>query len=106
MQDERQGICGFLRSRGGSEERCKMTDEKICPIMSRPIMMTKYTDMGDNVHAEETEAIFKEVQCLKEKCMAWVPECSRNDGNCDCTGEVCLDNDREYLECNGGCRLI
>ena len=51
-----------------------MTEEKICPIMSRPIMMTKYCDLGNDTHSEETEAIFKEVCCLHENCLAWVSE--------------------------------
>ena len=81
-----------------------MSDEKICPIMSRPIHVPQFESSGGFFIGASTSLF--QVLCLKEKCMAWVPECSRNDGNCDCTGEVCLDNDREYLECKGGCRLI
>jgi hypothetical protein len=63
-----------------------MTDEKIC-----------WVSIASERH----------VYCIKEKCMAWVPECPLNETNDDvCVPEDCLSQEREYLECKGGCRLI
>jgi len=69
-----------------------MTDEKICPIMSRP-----FVDLSGGWQDPE-------LKCKREKCMAWVPECPRYDV-CGQDGD-CLEEGRDYLECKGGCRLI
>jgi hypothetical protein len=45
-----------------------MTNEKICPIMSRPIPVSQFRDV--NFH----DAKLIQIACLKERCEAWVPE--------------------------------
>ena len=80
-----------------------MTDEKICPIMSRPVHVL--TDRTDTYHDFVNRLI--EVPCRKEKCMAWVPECPRlNAADRECETEDCIAMDRDFSECKGGCRLI
>jgi len=71
-----------------------MTDEKICPIMSRPLIGT------GNVYYDLIH--FHVVPCQREKCMAWVPECPGdvvcNDGE---TADKCRRSD-----CYEYCSLI
>lgn len=72
-----------------------MTDEKICPIMSRPIC-----DVSGGW-------LDPELKCKREECMAWVPECPMDEKNRkDCEPGDCEVRERGYLECKGGCRLI
>jgi hypothetical protein len=77
---------------GNAYGRCaEMTDEKICPIMSRGEQFEDFT------------------LCQKEKCMAWVPECPNSHGirsQITCDPSDCDIEGREYGECKGGCRLI
>jgi hypothetical protein len=80
--------------------RIFMTDEKICPIISKPTWVDNNPPHRINEHIEVME-----VKCLKEKCMAWVPECPWKDKK-PCESFDCEYMDREYLECKGGCRLI
>ena len=40
-----------------------MTEEKICPIMSRP-----YINNDGSIEEEER---LNEVHCIRERCMAW-----------------------------------
>ena len=63
-----------------------MTDEKICHLT------LSWTYPG--------------LPCIKETCMAWVPECRLIEWNPKCDPTSCEKEDREYLECKGGCRLI
>ena len=59
-----------------------MTEERICPVMSRP----DYTKCGG------VDGLL-EVPCQRERCMAWVPEHDKKVGN-----------DFDYVP--GYCRLI
>ena len=78
-----------------------MTDEKICPFMSHPVIAIQTEPFGYLVSKQEF------VSCLKEKCMAWVPECPRlNAADRECESEDCIAMDRDFQECKGGCRLI
>ena len=81
-----------------------MSDEKICPIMSRPIHVPQFESSGGFFIGASTSLF--QVLCLKEKCMAWVPECPRYTEGCNGETGDCTMEDREYLECKGGCRLI
>ena len=80
-------------------------EEKICPIMSRDVRVPV-------PYPEDSSAIWRSlIPCQKEKCKAWVPECPmlirvKDKRTPECIDDDCLDNDREYLECKGGCRLI
>ena len=72
-----------------------MTDEKICPFMSRG------TIQNDGDHLLAT------IYCQGERCKAWVPECPRlNAADRECETEDCIAMDRGFSECKGGCRLI
>lgn len=78
-----------------------MTDEKICPIMSRPVESN-----GMVYHNCGKTTLFK-VKCLKDECAFWVPECPRlNAADRECESEDCIAMDRDFSECKGGCRLI
>ena len=58
-----------------------MTDEKICPIMSRPVSVVLYKESG----------IVREsfIPCQREKCMAW----EKGD---DCLKDPCPKPDAEF----------
>ena len=45
-----------------------MTDEKICPIMSRPIVAFRRNGVYE---VPDTTQHFTPIQCQREKCMAW-----------------------------------
>jgi hypothetical protein len=51
---------GSIPSQTGGEQ---MTDEKICPFMSRPV----------HYAGAKTSFISGMVECKKERCMAWEP---------------------------------
>jgi hypothetical protein len=89
-----------------------MTEEKICPFMSRPFdpvtrqvfMMLHSNGALDKI--SETD-MFQEsfVPCQKEKCMAWIPDCTQYIG-CPLGYHApypCKEKCRCY---NGWCRLI
>ena len=46
-----------------------MTEEKICPTMSRPVSIP-----FRNGYGESTSEHLIEIECKKERCMAWVSE--------------------------------
>jgi len=95
-----------------------MTDEKICPIMSRPVFvgtlktrnfLNIMVGVGDsNFHWE-----LHKVPCQREKCMAWEPECE-HVRHIDDNGACGARDDRNYNlerrcnmnDCYGHCHLI
>ena len=54
-----------------------MTDEKICPFMSRPIVDT-------NPHGVKYPTLYHQI-CLREECAAWGPKLEKHAN--------CLDGD-------------
>jgi hypothetical protein len=54
-----------------------MTDEKICPIMSRPGNITLRFYVANEEDQKNAEKILENVSflyCQKDRCEAWVPE--------------------------------
>jgi hypothetical protein len=75
---------------------------KFCPLISNVVRV----GIGCGNYRNE----LVKNPCQRDECEFWVPECERFKGNIiaetDCDGNDCLDNERDYLECKGGCRLI
>lgn len=93
---DRDGVGNCNMCSGGDRI---MTDEKICPFISGIGPSKDYADLV-------------KVKCQKERCMAWVSECPRlpqvplRENGLDCEPSDCEDNERDPMECKGGCRLI
>ena len=64
-----------------------MTEEKICPFMSKPAIVVDTLSDGSNLYKQGY------VECIKERCMAW--------GN-----TAAYDKTGKKTEPNPGCRLI
>lgn len=77
-----------------------MTDEKICPFMSRPVVLDS---VSNDTLTQNTLTLFEAV-CIRERCMAWQPPCL----NFEATGRCLIvhDCDDSGFMCHGGCRLI
>ena len=75
---------------------------KFCPLISNIIRV--------GIGCENYRNELVKTPCQRDECEFWVNECPKFVGNIiaemDCDGNDCLDNERDYLECKGGCRLI
>ena len=80
-----------------------MTDEKICPIMTKPYFKDDNPPHRVHVHIE-----LMRVPCQKKGCEFWLSECHWFDPKepQKCDPSDCDEEGRDYLECKGGCRLI
>jgi len=96
-----------------------MTEEKICPVMSRPAKILNDIEQGImdddyEITIKSAKGIYKNmyVPCLKEKCMAWVPEveccgtdlCEEDDTDA-CNRDTCKKFTLRIHE-EGYCKLI
>ena len=89
-----------------------MTEEKICPIMSRPFVAIAANQLPYSVDISFKNDLCY-TACLKENCMAWIPECNLVDPKYKDAPGDCMDQipgkrcKKQYrIDCQGYCKLI
>jgi len=83
-----------------------MTEEKICPIMSKPFVAIAANQLPYSVGINFKNDLCYTV-CLEEKCMAWEKPCKDKDDCEYCEHREYNDNNQNICQGQEGyCKLI